>query len=68
MSKGKRGTLIQQSRRVPPAEKALFHNVTGAGKSQVKREFFDLDASDQAALTDELKRRMTRNLQKGLGT
>lgn len=61
-------TPIQRSRSVPPAEKALFHNVTGAGKSHVKREFFDLDASDREALTDELKRRMTRNLQKGSGT
>ena len=57
-------SLIQRSRAVRPSEKALFHNVTGAGKSRVKREFFDLDASDQQALTEELKRRMTRNLQK----
>lgn len=63
MSKRRKGpTLIQRSRSVRPAEKALFHNVTGAGKSKVKREFFDLDASDVDALRDELERRVTRNL------
>lgn len=56
-------TLIQRSRQVRPSEKALFHNVSGAGKSRTKREFFTLDASDEQALTDELGRRVTKNLQ-----
>ena len=56
-------TLIQRSRDLRPAEKALFHNVSGAGKSKVKREFFDLDDSDVKAMTDELERRVTRHLQ-----
>lgn len=57
-----RATLIQRSRDLRPGEKALFHNVSGAGKSRVKREFFDLDASDVDALRDELERRVTKNL------
>ena len=57
-----RTTLIQQSRAKSPAEKALIHNVAGAGKARVTREFFDLDADDQRALTDELTRRVTHNL------
>ncbi len=56
-------TLIARSRDVRPAEKALFHNVSGAGKARTKREFFDLDASDVQAMTEELGRRVTRNLQ-----
>ncbi len=56
-------TLIQRSRDVRPGEKALFHNVSGAGKSRVKREFFDLDETDVQAMTEELARRVTRNLQ-----
>lgn len=65
MSKKKAGrTLIQRSRDLRPAEKALFHNVSGAGKSRVKREFFDLDDSDVKAMTEELERRVTKNLQK----
>lgn len=65
MSKTKgRSTLIQRSRDVKPSEKALFHNVSGAGRSKVKREFFNLDASDVGALRDELERRVTKNLQK----
>lgn len=64
MARRRRGpTLIQQSRRVSPAEKAIYHNVAGAGKSRVKREFFDLNASDVDALATEAQRRMTRTLQ-----
>lgn len=62
MSKKAGRTLIQRSRAVHPAEKALFHNVTGAGKSKVKRAFFDLDASDEEALREELKRRVVNNV------
>jgi phage gpG-like protein len=65
MSKRRAGqTLIQRSRAMRPSEKALFHNVTGAGKARTKREFFTLDASDEQALTTELERRLTTNLRK----
>lgn len=48
------GTFIQQSRSVSPAEKAAFHQVTGAGKSHVLRKFFGLSASDEAAIVDRI--------------
>lgn len=57
-----RTSLIQQSRRVSPMEKALTHNVVGAGKAHVKREFFDLNTDDLSAITEELDRRVERNL------
>lgn len=40
------GTFIQRSRSLGAADKAFFHNTVGAGKSRVKREFFDLAESD----------------------
>ena len=45
-AKGTRGTFIQQSRAVSPEQKALYHQVLGAGKSRVKREFFDVNELD----------------------
>jgi len=50
----KKRTLIQSARMVSPAEKAAFHQVTGAGKSHVKREFFGLSASDEAQIVDRV--------------
>lgn len=55
-------TLIQRSRSKTPVEKAVYHNVAGAGKSRVKRAYFDLDASDTEALRQELDRRVERRL------
>ena len=40
-------TFIQRARDVAPSEKAAFHQITGAGKSRVKREFFGLSARDE---------------------
>jgi hypothetical protein len=58
----KRPTLIQQSRRKSPAEKAAYHHVAGAGRSRVKREFFDLTEQDMTALRTDLSRRLFANL------
>lgn len=49
-----RGTFIQQSRQESPEQKAIYHQVTGAGKGRVKREFFDLSATDEHVLADKL--------------
>jgi hypothetical protein len=40
------GTFIQRSRAVPGGTKALYHNVTGAGRSHVMRKFFGLNARE----------------------
>jgi hypothetical protein len=58
-------TLIQRSRDVSPQQKAIFHNVAGAGRSRVKREFFDLARSDEQAIVQMLETRLDRNLQRG---
>jgi hypothetical protein len=44
-------TLIQRSRAVSAEEKALYHNVTGAGRAAVRREFMGLNDEDQDVLT-----------------
>lgn len=63
MARRRRGpTLIQQSRAIPPGQKALWHHVSGAGKSRVKREFFDLNAEDLDVLAAEMGRRVTQRL------
>ena len=55
--KGKTGgpTFIQRSRAVGPEQKALYHQVLGAGKSRVKREFFDISQADIMALAARLQ-------------
>jgi hypothetical protein len=45
---------------VPPSEKAAFHTVTGAGRAQVKREFFGLSDRDEEALVERLERHLDR--------
>jgi len=40
------GTFIQRSRSIGAAQKADWHENTGAGKSHVRRPFFDLMDSE----------------------
>lgn len=44
------GTIIARSREISSEQKAIWHNVVGAGKSRVKREFFELNEADKLAL------------------
>lgn len=60
-------TLIQRSREKRPSEKAWFHQVSGAGKSRVKRPFFELSADDERAIEDEVGIALTTNLGKSEG-
>lgn len=53
------GTFIQRSRSVAGADKALFHNVTGAGKSAVKRKFFGLTDAEKATIAERLQRHLS---------
>jgi len=48
-------TFIQRSRAVSPEQKALYHQVLGAGKARVKREFFDISQADLLALAARLQ-------------
>lgn len=58
-------TLIQRSRAVPGADKAFFHNVTGAGKSHVKREFFGLTDGERNTIRDRVQAHITRQVSGG---
>ena len=62
MATRKGPTRSQASRQVRPSEKATWHQITGAGKSHVKREFFGLSESDVDALMPEIEARFDRNL------
>jgi phage gpG-like protein len=56
MAKRRSGpTLIQQSRRVPAEEKALYHQELGAGRSRVKRPFLGLTADDEKAIVARIE-------------
>lgn len=57
-------SFIARSRQTSSEEKAMFHNVTGAGKSGVIREFFNLHETDQEALRDDLERLIATRLPK----
>lgn len=57
-----RGTFIQQSRAVSPEQKALYHQVLGAGKSRVKREFFGVSDADLGAIRTRLEQGVARNV------
>ena len=60
-----RRTLIQRSRAISPQQKAIWHNVAGAGQSKVKREFFDVSANDLVEIVAVLETRVGDNLQRG---
>ena len=58
-------TLVQRSRAISPEQKAIYHAVAGAGKSRVKRDFFDLGPGDPEAIQRLLQGRMTERIQRG---
>jgi hypothetical protein len=55
-------TFIQRSRNESSEQKAMWHHVTGAGRSHVKREFFGLTDDEQqknkAVLEGEIAKRL----------
>lgn len=57
-----RGTFIQRSRAVAPEQKALYHQVLGAGKSRVKREFFGVSDADLVAVRARLEEGVARRV------
>jgi hypothetical protein len=48
-------TFIQRSRSVSSEEKAMYHQVLGAGRSRVLRPFLDINEADQQLLGDKLE-------------
>lgn len=55
--------MVQRSRAVPAGDKAAFHNLAGAGRSKVKREFFDLSTDDADELVALLDKRLRERSQ-----
>lgn len=55
-------TFIQRSRGVSSEEKAIYHNVTGAGRSHVVRRFFWLSDEEQLKVKALLERGMTQRI------
>jgi len=44
--RGRKDTIVRSSRPKTPMQKALYHQVDGAGRSRVKRQFFELNEQD----------------------
>lgn len=61
-TRGSGPTLIQRSRSVSAEEKAIYHNVTGVGRSGVRRPFMDLNDEDQDDLTQKVAEGIDRLL------
>ena len=62
------GTFVQRSRAVGAADKANWHQIEGAGKSKVKRPFFDLSPAEEAELTAVVQTHLAQTLESiGLG-
>lgn len=57
-------TLIQSSRRVSAEEKAIYHQVEGAGRSHVVRPFLGLTESEEDAITARLTEAIDRQVQR----
>jgi hypothetical protein len=58
-------TMIQRSRQKASEEKALYHQVLGAGRSRVKREFLGLTAEDETKISQRLAQHIGQQFQKG---
>ena len=63
---GKGGTFIQRSRSVGAADKAFFHNETGAGRARVIREFFGLSDEDEAFILDRVSAFIAKEIKLGI--
>lgn len=57
-------TFIQRSRSVSSEQKAIYHQVMGAGPRGVRREFFDLNESDKNVATEMIDRMAQEQLNK----
>lgn len=65
MARRRGPTLIQRSRSVSPQQKAIYHTVTGAGRSRVIRDFFNLGPGDDEAIRRLVQSRITERMQRG---
>jgi len=63
MAKKRRTTFNQRSRAKSSAEKAAYHDVSGAGRSKVRRPFFSLTESDEEVLSERYRQFLDRTTQ-----
>lgn len=59
------GTFIQRSRGKSSEEKAIYHNVTGAGRSKVIRRFLGLTDSDVEHIRRQLDEALQGRIDRG---
>jgi hypothetical protein len=57
-------TFIQRSRRESSEQKAIWHQVTGAGRRGVLRQFFGLTSEEQATVKQVLEGQIAARLRK----
>ncbi len=58
-------TLIQRSRQVPNEQKALYHQVLGAGQRRVRRAFFGLTEADVEVIRQRVGLQIDVRLRRG---
>ena len=58
-------TMIQRSRRMSASEKASYHQITGAGKRHVLRQFFGLNARDEEAIVTRIEQQIDKAIREG---
>jgi hypothetical protein len=56
-------TFIQRSRSESSEQKAIWHNVTGAGRSGTIREFFALGEDDETAIKAGVEKLLADRIQ-----
>ena len=54
--RGSGPTFISRSRQESSEQKAIWHNVTGAGRRGVIRKFFDVNQEDETVFAASLER------------
>jgi hypothetical protein len=59
--------MIQDSRRKSPEEKALYHQVLGAGKGRVMRPFLGLSPADEDEIERLIGVRVEAAIVRGIG-
>ena len=47
------------------AEKAAYHQITGAGRGHVKRRFFGLSGEDERAISERIAQHLDRLIAEG---
>ena len=61
-TRGTSDTFIQRSSSVRAIQKAIYHDVEGAGRSRVLRPFFRLTARAEAWIAREIETRIDQRL------